>query len=71
MIPFFMYAVFEADCILNSIRRRDWSVSVMPQTSVYSDNEQKQAALRYILEAWEEALRKCWRMRPSFPLCRT
>jgi hypothetical protein len=37
--------------------RRDWSVSVMPQTSVYSDNEQKQAALRYILEAWEEALR--------------
>lgn len=29
----------------------------MPQPSLYSEPDQKQAALRYILEAWEEALR--------------
>jgi hypothetical protein len=29
----------------------------MPQQAIAAQEEQKQAALRYILEAWEEALR--------------
>lgn len=29
----------------------------MPQPSITADDDQKQVALRYILEAWEEALR--------------